>query len=67
MNKFFFKIKNKIKLIDILIILRVSEEEFFNINKNKDVNVNSYYIEDFVSFSNLKVNKLSFYTNKKNS
>ena len=65
MNKSFFKIKNKIKLIDILKLLKVSEEDFLNINKNINVSFKKLYIYDFVSFVNLKKNKLTFFTNKK--
>ena len=65
MNNFFFKIKNKIKLTDILNILDVTEENFLNVNKNINQNIENIFINDFVSFTNLKKNKLSFYTNKK--
>ena len=67
MNKFFFKIENKIKLTDILITLNVSEEEFLNVNENVNINTENYFIIDLVSFSDLTVNKLSFYTNQKNN
>ena len=66
MNNFFFKIKNKIKLTDILNTLDVTEENFLNVNKNINQNIENIFIDDFVSFTNLKKNKLSFYTNKKN-
>lgn len=66
MNKFFFKLKNKINLTDILNTLNISEKEFRNINENLNCNVNNFYIDDFVSYSNLNVNKLAFFTNKKN-
>ena len=65
MNKFFFKIKNKIKIIDILNLLKVSEKEFLHINKNINFNFENLYIYDFVSFANLNKNKLTFFTNKK--
>lgn len=67
MNKFFFKIENKIKLIDILKLLKVSEKEFININENINFNVKNLYIYDFVSFANLNQNNLTFFTNKKNN
>ena len=65
MNNFFFKIKNKIKLTDILNTLDVTESDFINVNKNINQNIDNLFIDDFVSFTNLKKNKLSFYTNKK--
>ena len=67
MNKLFFKIEDKIKLTDILNAVKVSEKVFLNINEKLNINIKKSYIDDFVSFSNLKANKLSFYTNKKNN
>ena len=67
MNKLFFKIEDKIKLTDILNAVKVSEKMFLNINEKLNINIKKSYIDDFVSFSNLKANKLSFYTNKKNN
>ena len=64
MNNFFFKIENNIKLTDILKILEVSEEEFLIVNKNLNQNIENLFIDDFVSFTNLKKNKLSFCINK---
>ena len=54
MNNFFFKIKNNIKLTDILKILEVSEEDFLIVNKNLNQNIENLFIDDFVSFPNLK-------------
>ena len=54
MNNFFFKIKNKIKLTDILNTLDVTEENFLNVNKNINQNIENIFIDDFVSFTNLK-------------
>ena len=65
MNNFFFKIENKIKLTDILNILKVPKIEFLNVNKKMNKNIENIFIKDFVSLSNLKKDKLSFYTNKK--
>ena len=65
MNKHFFKIKNKILLLDILKILNISNQHFFNINSNVDFDILKQEIIDFVSFANLKINKLSFFDNKK--
>ena len=65
MNKHFFKIKNKILLLDILNILNISNDDFFKINLNVDVEILQHEIKDFVSFGNLKTNKLSFFDNKK--
>ena len=65
MNKNFFKIQNKIKVIELLSTLNINEQEFLRINNNIE-NINDLFIDDFVSFSNLKKNKLSFLTSKKN-
>jgi len=64
MNKDFFRINQKINLMDILKILDVSEEDFFS-QKNNVVSIEKILVEDFVSFENLKKNKLSFFTNVK--
>ena len=64
MNKDFFKISNKISLLDILKVLDVSKE-YFNSQQNIVVFPEEVYIEDFVSFENLKKNKLSFFTSVK--
>jgi UDP-3-O-[3-hydroxymyristoyl] glucosamine N-acyltransferase len=66
MNKNFFKIRNKIKVIELLGILDVNEEEFLNVNVKID-NINNLFVDDFVSFSNLKKDKLSFLTSKINN
>ena len=66
MNKHFFKIKNKLFLLDILNILNISKENFFSINANFDIDILQYEINDFVSFCNLKIKKLSFFDNKRN-
>ena len=65
MNNFFFKIENKIKLTDILNILKVPRIDFLNVNKRINKNIEDIFIKDFVSLSNLKKDKLSFYANKK--
>ncbi len=67
MNKNFFKIKNVIKIVDLLEILNINEEDFFKVNINKFRNIHDLFVEDFVSFHNLKKNKLSFLTNKINN
>jgi UDP-3-O-[3-hydroxymyristoyl] glucosamine N-acyltransferase len=67
MNKYFFKIQKKILLSDILKCLNISHQDFFNINPNFGIDVLQNEINDFVSFDNLKVNKLSFFNNKKNN
>ena len=67
MNKNFFKIDHKIKLLDILDILKISQNDFFSQNStNKDL-LEKNYVEDFVSFENLKKNKLSFLINIKSN
>ena len=67
MNKNFFKIDHKINLLDVLEILDISVEKLDFTNENFDINPEKIYVEDFVSFENLKKNKLSFFTNKKNN
>ena len=67
MNKHFFQMKRKVLLCDILNYLNVSNHIFFNINSNFDKNILKYQIDDFVSFSSLKPNSLSFFENKKNN
>lgn len=64
MNKHFFKIENKIQLSDILKILGISNSKLFKVNPNFGKNILEIYIDDFVSFSNLKQNKLSFFVDK---
>ena len=66
MNKDFFKIDNKINLLDILKVLNIPKEDVFNGKGNK-ISPEEIYITDFVSFENLKKNKLSFLTNFKNN
>ena len=67
MNKHFFQMKRKVLLCDILNYLNVSNHIFFNINSNFDKNILKYQIDDFVSFSSLKPNSVSFFENKKNN
>ena len=67
MNKHFFQMKRKVLLCDILNYLNVSNHIFFNINSNFDKNILKYQIDDFVSFSSLKANSVSFFENKKNN
>ena len=64
MNKHFFKIENKIQLSDILKILDIPNSKLFKLNPNFDKNILQIYIDDFVSFSNLKKNNLSFFVDK---
>ena len=65
MNKDFFKIYNKINLFDILKILDISKDDIVSEKDKIVLFPEKIYIEDFVSFENLKKNKLSFFTNKK--
>ena len=65
MNKEFFKIDHKISLLDILEVLDISKDELVIKKDNFVLNPEKIYIEDFVSFENLKKNKLSFFTNIK--
>ncbi|OUW59412.1 MAG: hypothetical protein CBD59_00870 [Alphaproteobacteria bacterium TMED199] len=67
MDKEFFKINHKINLLDILHILDISKDEIVFKKENLDVHPEKINIEDFVSFENLKKNKLSFFTNVKSN
>ena len=67
MNKHFFQMKRKVLLCDILNYLNVSNHTFLKINSNFDKNILKYQIDDFVSFSSLKANSVSFFENKKNN
>ena len=61
MNKFFFKIENNIKLTDILNILNVTELDFLKVNKGINQNIENLFIDDFVSFENLKKKQIIFF------
>ena len=67
MNKDFFKIEHKISLLDILEVLDISKDDLVIKKDNSVSNPEKIYIEDFVSFENLKKNKLSFFTNIKSN
>jgi len=67
MNKEFFKINHKINLLDIIDILDVSKDEIVFEKEKPVVHPEKIYIEDFVSFENLKKNKLSFFTSVKSN
>ncbi len=67
MNKEFFKINHKINILDILDILDLSKDDISLKRGNHVVHPEKIYIEDFVSFENLKKNKLSFFTNIKSN
>ena len=67
MNKDFFKIDHKINLLDILKILNLSKDDLFSENGHVALFPEKIFIEDFVSFENLKKNKLSFFTNIKSN
>ena len=59
MNKQFFNSKINIKLNEILEVLDIPLNEFLNINY--DVNIDEIFINDFVPFTDLKENSLSFF------
>jgi len=65
MNKIFFQMKRKVLLCDILNVLNISNSTFLNVNSNFDKNILKYQIDDFVSFSSLKPNSVSFFENIK--
>ena len=67
MNKHFFKINHKIKLLDILNILDISKVDFISQQNNTKFSLENTYVQDFVSFENLGKNKLSFFTNTKSN
>ena len=54
MNKDFFKIHNKINLFDILKILDISKDDIVSEKDKIVLFPEKIYIEDFVSFENLK-------------
>ena len=54
MNKDFFKIDHKINLLDILKILNLSKDDLFSENGHVALFPEKIFIEDFVSFENLK-------------
>jgi len=57
--------KRKVLLCDILNVLNISNSTFLNVNSNFDKNILKYQIDDFVSFSSLKPNSVSFFENIK--
>ena len=67
MNKDFFKIDHKISLLEILEVLDISKDDVVLKKDNFVLHPEKIYIEDFVSFENLKKNKLSFFTNIKSN
>ena len=67
MNKDFFKIDQKINLLDILEVLGLSKDNVFCEIDKAVFQPEKIYVEDFVSFENLKKNKLSFFTNVKSN
>ena len=67
MNKNFFKLQKKITLSEILKILNISNQSFFILNPNCGNDILQNEINNFVSFTNLKINELSFFDNKKNT
>ena len=67
MNKDFFNIDHKINLLDILEVLGLSKDDVFYEIDNPVLQPDKIYVEDFVSFENLKKNKLSFFTNVKSN
>ena len=54
MNKDFFKIDHQITLLDILRVFNISIDDFLLENNNYVLSPEIIYIEDFVSFENLK-------------
>ena len=64
MNKRFFKLKNNIFIKDILQYLNISEEHFFDVNRQLDLKNNNTKISEFCSFNFLSKNKLSFLVQK---
>ena len=64
MHKHFFKIKNDIYIKDILKILDISNSFFLESNKNLDSLIINTKVINFVSFNNLKINELSYFSDK---
>ena len=65
MDKHFFKFENDICIKNILEILDISKTVFLDNNKNLNLNILKSKIIDFVSYENLELNKLSYFSNKK--
>jgi len=63
MNKQFFKIDKNIYLVDILSLLKISYDDFFAVN-TIDTKIEDIIINDFVPFSFLKEQTLSFLSNR---
>ena len=62
MNKQFFKIDKNIHLVDILSILNISYDDFFEVN-NTNLKIEDILINDFVPFYFLREQTLSFLSN----
>ena len=62
MNKQFFKIDKNIYLVDILSILNISYDDFFEVN-NTNLKIEDILINDFVPFYFLREQTLSFLSN----
>ena len=64
MHNHFFKIENEIYIKDILKILDISNSLFLENNKTLDPLILNTKVIDFVSYKNLKLNELSYFSNK---
>ncbi len=64
MNKRFFELKTNIFIKDILQYLNISEEYFFDFNRQLNLKNNNPKINEFCSFNSLSENKLSFLVQK---
>jgi len=62
MNKQFFKIDKNIYLVDILSILNISYDDFFEVNST-NLKIEHILINDFVPFYFLREQTLSFLSN----
>ena len=64
MHNHFFKIENEIYIKDILKILDISNSFFLENNKTLDPLILNTKVIDFVSYDNLKLNNMSYFSNK---
>ena len=65
MHKHFFKFDNLVTIKDILNILKISDSFFLLNNLKKDITTLDTHVHDIVSYHNLAINKLSYFSDKK--
>ena len=65
MHKHFFKFDNLVTIKDILNILEISDSIFLLNNLKKNVTILDTNVLDIVSYKNLSINRLSYFSDKK--